>query len=81
MLAFVMAVLDLKRFLIAKKFLAVTDHKPLIWLKNHPDPSPRLARWLVILREFDFDMEYREGAKIGNVATNVVSFRSLCFIK
>ena len=39
-------------------------HKPLIWLKNHPDPSPRLARWLV--RMFDFEIEYREGNKNGN---------------
>ncbi|CAF0925457.1 unnamed protein product [Brachionus calyciflorus] len=29
-------------------------------------PSPRLARWLCVLRSFDFDIEYREGHKNGN---------------
>lgn len=55
-----------KNFLISKKFIAVVDHKPLIWLKNLKEPSPRLARWLCILRSFDFDIEYREGHKNGN---------------
>lgn len=46
--------------------MGVTDHKPLLWLKNIPDPSPRLARWLFEIKMYEFDLEYREGNKNGN---------------
>ncbi|CAF0891498.1 unnamed protein product [Brachionus calyciflorus] len=66
LLALVLAIEHFKQYLLGKKFIAVTDHKPLIWLKNLKNPSPKLTRWLCELRTYDFDVEYREGHKNGN---------------
>ena len=54
----------LKRFrglLHGTKFTVRTDHKGLIHLKSQRDLSPRQHRWLDILNEFDFEIEYIPG--------------------
>lgn len=44
----------------------VTDHQPLKWIHTVKNPAPRLARWIIRLEMFDFDIEYRPGSKNGN---------------
>ena len=56
-----------KWFLYGKKFTIVTDHRPLKWLLNLKDPTSRLARWALLLSEYDFDIAHRPGRKHGNV--------------
>jgi hypothetical protein len=54
----------LKRFrglLHGTSFTVRTDHKGLIHLKSQRDLSPRQHRWLDILNEFDFEIEYIPG--------------------
>ena len=54
----------LKRFrgiLHGTKFTVRTDHKALIHLMKQKDLSPRQHRWLDILNEFDFTIEYIPG--------------------
>ena len=56
-----------KHFLYGAKFTIVSDHKPLTWLRNMKEPSSRLERWLIRIRNFkSFEVEYREGAKNDN---------------
>ena len=38
----------------------------LNWLISLKNPSPRLARWVLRLRNFDFDIEYKAGLLNGN---------------
>ncbi len=47
----------------------MTDHKALTYLVNKPNPSGRLARWLLLMEEFDFDIDivHRPGRRHGNV--------------
>ena len=55
---------SLKRFrgiLHGTKFTVRTDHKALIHLKKQRDLSPRQHRWLDVLNEFDFEIEYIPG--------------------
>lgn len=56
-----------KYFLYGRKFTIVTDHRPLKWLLNLKDPTSRLARWALLLSEYDFDIIHRPGRKHGNV--------------
>ncbi|CAF1089458.1 unnamed protein product, partial [Brachionus calyciflorus] len=63
LLAIVMAIEHFKSYLFGK---VVTDHKPFIWFKNLKDPAPRLPRWLIELRLYEFDIEYRQGHENGN---------------
>ena len=54
----------LKRFrgiLHGTRFTVRTDHKALIHLKKQRDLSPRQHRWLDVLNEFDFEIEYIPG--------------------
>ena len=40
------------------KFKVITDHASLRNLRN---PTGRLARWIVKLNQYDFDVEYKKG--------------------
>ena len=54
----------LKRFrgmLHGTKFTVRTDHKALTHLMKQKDLSPRQHRWLDVLNEFDFTIEYIPG--------------------
>jgi len=58
----------LKRFrgiLHGTRFTVRTDHKALIHLKKQRDLSPRQHRWLDVLNEFDFEIEYIPGETNG----------------
>lgn len=43
-----------------------SDHQALIWLFNLKEPKGRIARWIEILSEYDFSIEYRPGSKHAN---------------
>jgi len=43
-----------------------TDHSSLKWLQSFKDPEGQLARWLEILGEYQFTVEYRSGNKPSN---------------
>jgi len=48
-------------YLYGKKFLLITDHKPLTWLHKLKDPTSRLARWRIKLAEYDYEIVYKPG--------------------
>jgi hypothetical protein len=49
-----------------EKGLIVTNYKPLISCFNSKDPAPRIARWLLRLNNYEFDIEYRLGTSNRN---------------
>jgi len=53
-------------YLWGTKFKIVTDHRPLLWLFNVSDMNSRLARWRILLQEFDYEIIYRPGRENGN---------------
>ena len=60
-----------KVFLYGKEFVVRTDHRPLQWLKELKNPSTRLARWLIIVRQFTFRIKFISGAQ--NAAADALS--------
>jgi hypothetical protein len=54
-------------YLLGYKAKIVTDHKALTYLVNKPNPSGRLARWLLLMEEFDIDIVHRPRRRHGNV--------------
>ncbi len=47
-----------KQYLLSKKFLFYVDHMALMHFVNKPQVSNRLARWLLLLLEYDFKIMY-----------------------
>ena len=59
------------QFLYGRKFILVTDHKPLIAMFNPNKGTPtlaanRLSRWANQLHQYDYTIEYRSTTKHGN---------------
>ena len=65
-----LAVIDgIKRFqsyLQDTKFTIHTDHNALKWLMSLNDPRGRLARWTMLIQQFDFDIVHRPGTANSN---------------
>ena len=68
-LAIVFVVTRLKQFLLRRRFILQTDHKPLKYLfapdKEIPKTaSARISRWAIALMGFDFELKYKPGEQI-----------------
>ena len=60
--AIVFALKNFRKYLIGNKFTIVTDHNPLKYIMNSKDSHGRIARWLLLLQEYDFDIIHKKGA-------------------
>lgn len=60
-LALVWAVKKFRPYIEGYHFVAITDHAALKWLMNLQQPSGRLARWVLDLQQYDFEIQYRKG--------------------
>lgn len=59
------------KYLYGRKFTIVTDHKPLLYLFNELKAvpqisSPRIQRWAVTLRAYEYNIIYKPGKDHGN---------------
>ena len=66
LLAIVMSV-HFYSFLYGRFFTVHSDHQPLKWLLSKKGPfSSRLARWILRLNVYEFEIRYKPGALNGN---------------
>ena len=45
----------------ATKVMLITDHNPLKWLRQQPDPRGKFGRWLMELENIPYQIAYRNG--------------------
>ena len=64
-LAIIWAVEKFHYYLAGRKFKIITDHYALKWLKENALKG-RLARWILRLQPYDFEIIYKEGKKHKN---------------
>lgn len=69
-LAIAWAVEKYRPYLHGNKFTLVTDHKPLVFIKNATKNS-KILRWRLNLENFDYDVVYKEGRN--NVVADALS--------
>ena len=48
-------------YLYGRKFIVVTDHRPLVSLFSHKNPSSKLTRIRLDLSDYDFEIRYKQG--------------------
>ena len=64
-LAVVTTMKHFRVYLLGRKFHVITDNSALRWLYSL-EPKGRIARWIMDLQEFDFDVRHRPGNSIQN---------------
>ena len=68
-LAVVWAVEKFRHYIYGSHFTIQTDHSALTHMKTARDPHHRLARYAMILSEYDYDIVHRSGKANSNVDT------------
>jgi len=56
----------LQSYLYGRKFTIHTDHNAVHWLMKIREPTGRLARWALLLQQYDFELVHRSGKSNGN---------------
>ncbi len=69
--AIVFAVKHFRPYLFGRKFLILTDHRPLVYLFGMSNPSSRLTKFRLTLEEYDFTIQYVKGRD--NVTADALS--------
>ena len=65
-LALVVAIRKFQPYLYGRKFTVHTDHNALKWLMGIKNVEGRLARWSLLIQQYDFDIQHRAGKSNGN---------------
>ena len=65
-LAVVAGIKYFQPYVYGRKFTVHTDHNAVRWLMNIREPTGRLARWAVLLQQYDFEIVHRSGKSNGN---------------
>uniref|UniRef100_A0A6G1SFF7 RNA-directed DNA polymerase n=1 Tax=Aceria tosichella TaxID=561515 RepID=A0A6G1SFF7_9ACAR len=60
-LAMIHAIKQWRYYLYGKHFQVITDHHALCWLMKTKDHQGQLARWSLLLQEFQFTVHYESG--------------------
>ncbi|MCO5557014.1 hypothetical protein L7F22_010569 [Adiantum nelumboides] len=60
-LGMVYALKKFRHYLLANKVMFHVDHQALIYLVKKPQLSGRLARWILLLQEFDYSVVHTPG--------------------
>ncbi|MDI9312425.1 MAG: RNase H-like domain-containing protein [Limnohabitans sp.] len=63
LLAIVFGVNKFKAYITGLHFIIITDHHALCFIMKKPEISARLARWVLTLQEYDFEINFKSGKK------------------
>ncbi|GBG62416.1 hypothetical protein CBR_g30370 [Chara braunii] len=55
------ALVHWRQFLLGRFFYLRTDHQTLKWIKTQPALSDALKRWIEVIDQYDFKLEYLKG--------------------
>ena len=66
LLAVVQAVQHFHAYLYGRHFIIRTDHAALKWLLSFKNPKGQVARWILRLEEYDYEIQHRQGLKHNN---------------
>ena len=50
-----------RQYLLGRRFIVRSDHQSLVWLFKLKEPRGKIARWIEVLSQYDFEIQYRPG--------------------
>ena len=62
-LGMVYSINKFRHYLLGKKFTFHVDHSALLYLVSKQELTGKLARWTLLLQEFEFDILHRPGVQ------------------
>ncbi|XP_076660976.1 uncharacterized protein LOC143364587 [Halictus rubicundus] len=68
-LAIVSALRRFRTYLLGRKFKIVTDCQALSLTLNKKETNPRIARWVLEMQNYDYELEHRAGSRMLHVDT------------
>ncbi|KAL3681519.1 hypothetical protein R1sor_024475 [Riccia sorocarpa] len=60
-LGMIFSVQKFRHYLLGTQFVFHVDHQALRYIVNRPSRSGKLARWMLLLQEYTFTLEYKSG--------------------
>lgn len=70
-LAVIFSIEKFKQYIEGLQFEVITDHSALLWLLKQQDLKGRLARWVLLIQQYDFDIKHIKGKN--NVVPDAIS--------
>ena len=64
-LGVIFALKKFRHYLLRTKATVVTDHQALVYRLDKLNATGRIARWIILLKEFDLEIVHRAGTKHG----------------
>ncbi|KAL1123025.1 hypothetical protein AAG570_002113 [Ranatra chinensis] len=71
LLGIVWAIGHFRPYLLGRRFVIKTDHKPLLWVEKMEETTARISRWKEILAAYDFEILHTKGKE--NVVADCLS--------
>ena len=62
-LGIIYSVTKFRHYLLGRKFTFHVDHSALLYLVNKQALTGRLAQWMLLLQEFDFEIQHQPGVQ------------------
>ncbi|GBM09860.1 Transposon Tf2-8 polyprotein [Araneus ventricosus] len=67
LMAIVWTLERLRQFLLGISFTVVTDCQALIYMNVKKSSNPQIARWSLLIQEFDFEIRHRPGVRMSHI--------------
>jgi len=80
LLAVLFGVQKFRQYIELTHFIVETDHSALQWLQKIKEPAGRLAKWFMILQEFNFTVRYKPGASSCIKTADALSRTEECLV-
>ncbi|KAL1117002.1 hypothetical protein AAG570_004330 [Ranatra chinensis] len=71
LLGIIWTIKNFRPYMLGRRLIIKTDHKPLVWVEKIEETSARISRWKEVLAAYDFEITHTKGKE--NVVADCLS--------